>query len=118
MEGKFMSKRLTTKQRELLMEAARRYKQFTSDGESLTQAATGLGTVREYRPVEDAGLMRAVTQVGKERPDTIYWWKLTPEGAAIVRVLISAMTLPQLLAEVERLTNHKPGDFPHEGAIC
>jgi hypothetical protein len=118
-----MSQRLTTKQRQLLMEAARRYKQFAKDGESLTQAQTGLGTVSQYKPVEDAGLMRACVNVGStDRRDTIFWWKLTPEGAAIVRVIVSAMTLPQIWAEVEPLTNHKrpeewPGQFPHEVTI-
>ena len=96
-----MSKALTREQRLLLLEAARRYKEFYKDGAPLTLVHTGLGTAKEYRPVEDADLMRVVPQAGKEKPNTLYWWKLTPKGAAIVRVIVSALTVSQICAEIK-----------------
>lgn len=96
-----MQRALTQEQRLLLLEAARRYKEFNHGAGTLTDALTGLGTAREYRPVEDADLMRVVTQAGREKPNALYWWKLTPRGAAIVRVIVSALTVPQICAELK-----------------
>src|SRR5450830_900049 len=98
-----MPKALTREQRLLLLEAARRYKEFdygTGEG-ALINFYAGLGTVKEYRPVEDADLMRVVVQAGPEKPGTLYWWKLTTKGAAIVRVIVSALTVFQIVAELK-----------------
>lgn len=104
-----MSKGLTKEQRRLLMEAARRYLKFiatspTFIGLDMTNAMVGLGTAREYRPVEEADFMRVSLSWhdGPERPDTVYWWKLTKKGAAIVKVLAAAMTVEQIQKELDR----------------
>jgi hypothetical protein len=93
---------LTKPQRLLLLEAARRYKEYNPGGDSLTDALSGLGTAREYKTVEDADLMRVCTQAGIDRPNTIYWWKLTPSGAAIVRILVSALSVDQIVTELKK----------------
>jgi hypothetical protein len=103
-----MSKGLTIKQRRLLMEATRRYLKFidmtgkTFPGLDMTNALAGLGTVKEYAPVEEAGFMRISLSYGDD-PDNrnqVYWWKLTQKGAAIVKVLAAALTVEQIEKEL------------------
>jgi hypothetical protein len=104
------TKGLTIKQRRLLMEATRRYLNFrevtgnTFKGLDMTNALVGLGTVKEYAPVEEAGFMR-ISLSHSDNPDNrnqVYWWKLTTEGAAIVKVLAAALTVEQIEKELDR----------------
>ena len=76
-----MSKRLTAKQEDRLMEALRRYTRF-HQGEPLTQAWTGLGSMTTYKSVLDAELMTYATP---PNPGYKTWWRLTDAGAAIVQ---------------------------------
>ena len=66
---------------ESLIEAARRYSRF-ANGQSLTEAWTGLGTENEYRAALRGKYMELVH--GKN-PRYAVWLKLTPKGAAIVQ---------------------------------
>ena len=73
--------KLNWKQRVLLEEALRRYWLF-AEGRPLDEAWTGLGYKSDYKPVVDAGLM---TPIGREIPRCLRWFRLTSDGAAIVK---------------------------------
>ena len=65
-----------------LVDALVRYKAY-HDGEALTEAWTGLGTMTAYRQAYDEGYMRPLGTA--PIPRTHNWWKLTEKGAAIVQ---------------------------------
>jgi hypothetical protein len=77
--------RLTKRQQAILEEAARRYKLFEHEKDILN-AWTGLGSYTYYKPVLDAGLM---DYVHAPRRGSTQWFKLTLNGAAIVRMLLA-----------------------------
>ena len=75
--------KLTKRQHRILVEALRRHTRFNMHdlNKPLTEAWTGLGSMTEYRPALDAGLMTCATQL---HPGFSVWWKLTTRGALIV----------------------------------
>jgi hypothetical protein len=87
-----MKRKLSQTQMALLMEAARRYARFHM-GEPLTQAWTGLGSATAYKPVVDGGYMEIATS---PNPGHSTWYRLTIQGAAIVRMLTATMTLADI----------------------
>ncbi len=90
---------LTKTQRLLLLEAALRYEKFEKrNGKSLTNAWTGLGVWSSYKPAYERGFM--VPLGGRITKGICMWWVLTPTGAAIVKMLISTMTLQEIEEEV------------------
>lgn len=77
--------KLGCQQRDLLIEAARRYLMFNYNSAPVTESWTGLGSATIYAPVVNAGLMTAVHEL---HPGTSIWWKLTNKGASIVQSLL------------------------------
>lgn len=63
-----------------LCEALRRYTRFYQ-GEPLTKAWTGLGSIAAYRCVLEEGYMRRLHKANEPHDE---WWALTAKGAAIV----------------------------------
>jgi len=93
-------KGLTKRQRLLLLEAARRYLKFEKrDGKSLADAWAGLGLWSSYKPAYEGGFMVPIG--GRITKRITMWWLLTPTGAAVVKMLISTMTLQSIEAELE-----------------
>ena len=76
--------KLTPKEHILLMEALRRYIRFgKTEGKTLKNSWTGLGTASEYRSVILNGLMTWVHGTPPKR--TMGWLSLTDKGCEIVQ---------------------------------
>jgi len=75
---------MTTKVRDLLNEAIRRWLLF-GDGKSLETSWTGLGYPSEYKPVIEAGLMEWIRPPKKR---CMGWLRLTSKGTEVVRQIL------------------------------
>ena len=78
-----MTRKLTKRQHGCLVEALRRHTRFNMHdlNKPLTEAWTGLGSMTDYKPALDAGLM---VYANSPHPGFSTWWKLTIKGALIV----------------------------------
>jgi len=97
---------LSSRQWAILMEALRRYTRFHSE-ESLTEAPTGYGKRSTgYGPAADRYMVPALP--GDGNASYVCWWRLTEEGAAVVK---HWMDLGYTYQHIEsRLTKYFP---PH-----